>query len=124
MVANRTNIAFEIDDIVRRQVPGLDHQRFIPLADVPDRVWKHPSSTPTDAKRGREGPNHYADIDQPLPGAAPTATLLANYPHDPATPHAAAWNGVLRAPRPGPTPTSAGCCRSASRSSTARRSRR
>ncbi|WP_051223827.1 hypothetical protein [Conexibacter woesei] len=92
MVANRTNIGFEIADIEDGRYLDLETQRhFIPLADVPDRVWKHPVFDPT-AKRGREGPNHYADVDQPLPGAAPTETLLSNYLADPATLTPAAWN--------------------------------
>ena len=38
---------------------------FVPLADVPDFYWKHGKQG---ASRGSEGPNHFADMDQPGPG--------------------------------------------------------
>ena len=38
-----------------------DHQ-FVPLADVPDLVWK---SRVAGIKRGKESPNHFADMDKP-----------------------------------------------------------
>lgn len=46
---------------------------FVPLADVPDLIWKNlPSAVPggrdTAFRSGPEHPNHYADIDQPLDG--------------------------------------------------------
>jgi hypothetical protein len=38
---------------------------FVPLADVPDLVWK---SGPAGIRRGKEGPNHFADVDAVSPG--------------------------------------------------------
>jgi len=37
---------------------------FFPLADVPDTVFK---SGPVGIRRLKEGPNHFADVDMPLP---------------------------------------------------------
>jgi len=62
--------------------------RFVPLADVPDKVWKKPfneQDTPY-GRKGLENPNHYADIDfedpngDTLDSLTPTVTSL-----DPAT---------------------------------------
>lgn len=39
---------------------ALRRSQFVALADVPDIVWKG-----AEAKRGRESPNHFADMDQP-----------------------------------------------------------
>ena len=59
-------------------VPG-----FVPLADVPDKVWKKPHATATPyGRRGLENPNHYADMDfKPAGGKSldeltPTAAAL------------------------------------------------
>lgn len=41
---------------------ALASQKFVGLADVPDIVWKG-----TEAKRGRESPNHFADMDERSP---------------------------------------------------------
>lgn len=93
MVANRTNIAFEIADIADGRYLDIETQRhFVPLADVPDRVWKHPVFDPSTARGSHEGPNHYADVDQPLPGAPPVETLLSNYLSDPTGLTPAQWN--------------------------------
>ncbi len=43
---------------------GLSKAPFVPLSDVPDLVWK---SRGGDYKRGKEEPNHFADMDQPNP---------------------------------------------------------
>src|SRR5262249_24000053 len=45
---------------------GMGSDAFVPMADVPDFFWK-----PRNAKQGHsrrfEGPNHFADMDQPDP---------------------------------------------------------
>jgi hypothetical protein len=105
MVANRTNIAFETDDIVNG---AFDAQQrlYVPLADVPDRMWKKvlvAALADKIPKRGRERPNHFADIDQPKPGAAPTETLLSNYLADKDTLTPAQWTAFYDglSPKPG-----------------------
>ena len=95
MVANRPNIAFEQEDI---KSGAFDEQQrlYVPLADVPDRVWKRVLVDTLVRrgvrKRGREGPNHHADIDQPLPGADPPETLMDDYRGDPTALTPALWN--------------------------------
>jgi hypothetical protein len=60
------------------------HPRFVPLADVPDNVWKsnvnfysvigadgQPHRTPGPGSRGQaDNPNHFADLDLPYKGHA------------------------------------------------------
>jgi hypothetical protein len=64
MKLNQTLISFATDDIDKSvndvKVPG-----FVQLADVPDKVWKNPFSKEKSpyGRKGRENPNHYADID-------------------------------------------------------------
>jgi hypothetical protein len=43
---------------------GLSNAEFVPLSDVPDLVWKKRGGK---FQRGREGANHFADMDQPNP---------------------------------------------------------
>ncbi|HEV8629030.1 MAG TPA: S1/P1 Nuclease, partial [Thermoanaerobaculia bacterium] len=65
--ANRIRISFapetigvDVNDVT---VPG-----YVPLADVPDKVWKKTKSTAAPyGRRGPENPNHYADMDFPNP---------------------------------------------------------
>jgi len=74
MTRNADNIAFDLDKLkdptfVKKQLP---HLSFIPLADVPDLVWKKPKgSVPggrdTAPNVGPEHPNHFADGDEPNP---------------------------------------------------------
>ena len=82
MVKNRVRISFEISKITpatdKVTVPG-----FVPLADVPDKVWKKPNATATPyGRRGLENPNHYADMDftqaggKSLDELTPTAAAL------------------------------------------------
>ena len=85
-VANRDRIAFELADIASGAFLAGDGL-FTPLADVPDRVWKHPPRG--QPHRGREGPNHFADMDDPATGGH---TLLSLYADDPATLDPKAWH--------------------------------
>jgi len=53
---------------------GLSKKPFVPLADVPDYVWKIPGGP---ARRAADGPSHFADMDLPLPdGPNAGKTLL------------------------------------------------
>jgi hypothetical protein len=67
---NVNRISFEIQtiqDSSKNQKTGVFKQfsGFVPLADVPDLVWK---SGPAGIRRGKEGPNHFADVDAVSPG--------------------------------------------------------
>lgn len=60
MQANRKRISFDTQDISSGNLKGLSKERFVPLADVPDLVWKLGNF-----KRGRENSAHFADMDKP-----------------------------------------------------------
>ncbi|HZQ44647.1 MAG TPA: hypothetical protein VFA99_15445 [Acidobacteriaceae bacterium] len=99
MLANKGNISFDntggaLDPhtIVEKLRAAKQNGDFCPLADVPDTIWKN---NPKDVSGGRdtehgghgwtgpEHPNHFADVDEPLPAGNPDAgqtmlTLSAN----------------------------------------------
>ena len=65
MVANLERISFDLEDINKKNMAGLSKRDFVPLADVPDMVWKVGPY-----KRGGmsspEHANHFADMDREL----------------------------------------------------------
>ena len=76
MTANLERISFDIDQINKKNLSGLSKLEFVPLADVPDMVWKVGPH-----KRGGmsspEHANHFADMDRKLdPPLTGGATLL------------------------------------------------
>jgi hypothetical protein len=75
---NLLNITFQIDDISVETTKGLSKGRFVPLADVPDLVWKMPSGVGSRGPRGHnpEAPNHFADMDQVPPDRSPDLLTL------------------------------------------------
>lgn len=62
---NREIIGHDDATILTDDFKGMGDADFVPLADVPDFYWKHGKQG---ASRGSEGPNHFADMDQPGPG--------------------------------------------------------
>jgi hypothetical protein len=77
MAANLERISYQVEDINKKQTAGLSKRTFVPLADVPDMVWKVGPH-----KRGGmtspEHANHFADMDRELDPKLPQgATLLA-----------------------------------------------
>jgi hypothetical protein len=56
----------------------------VPLANVPDLVWKMPSGTGSRGKRGHnpEAPNHFADMDQVPPDGSPDLLALCKASDD------------------------------------------
>jgi hypothetical protein len=83
MIANKERISFDNEagglnpkDISQKLRDAKKNGEFVPLADVPDIIWKN---NPKDVKGGRdtvhgghgwtgpEHPNHFADIDEVLP---------------------------------------------------------
>jgi hypothetical protein len=76
MGANLERISYKVQDINKTRMAGLSKQTFVPLADVPDMVWKVGPH-----KRGGmtspEHANHFADMDRELDPKLPQgATLL------------------------------------------------
>ena len=77
MTANTDRISFGVHDLDPAHIDDAttnlrDHPGFVPLADVPDLVWKNlptriPGGRDTAFRSGPEHPTHYADIDQPRP---------------------------------------------------------
>jgi len=66
MRAQRQQITFPGIAAPRDLDPSKD---FVPLADVPDLVWKNNiNKTGFGVRSGAENPNHYADIDLPYKG--------------------------------------------------------
>ncbi len=58
MQANLQNVTYTPDHIRANEMKGLSKRPFVPLADVPDYVWK------MGPHRSREQPNHFADMDR------------------------------------------------------------
>jgi hypothetical protein len=84
MKANLNNITFQLAGITIKNTGGLSKKDFVPLADVPDLVWKMPSGegsrgprgSDKDGPRNPEAPNHFADMDEPPPDGSPTLLEL------------------------------------------------
>jgi len=75
MTANLDLITFDLDQINKKNMAGLSTRDFVPLADVPDMVWKvgkykrGPQNSP-------EHPNHFADMDRKLSPPLPLGSTL------------------------------------------------
>lgn len=59
---NLDRISYSDDDLSPATFKGLSKAAFVPLADVPDKVWKMHGAG---ARGGPEHPNHFADMDAP-----------------------------------------------------------
>jgi len=74
MEANLERISYPDDRLKRSTFRGLSKRAFVPLADVPDYVWKAVGAR---LQRKAESPSHFADMDKPLPeGPDAGRTLL------------------------------------------------
>jgi hypothetical protein len=73
MANNRTVISYEDDQLLTSDFKNQTSAEWVPLADVPDNVWKHGTQG---FARKFEGPNHFADMDQPRPGDGMTLLHL------------------------------------------------
>lgn len=82
MMANLENVTIELEGITVEGTKGLSKSGNVPLADVPDLVWKMPSGDGSRGPRGRnpEQPNHFADMDQTPPEGGPTLLDLCKDP--------------------------------------------
>lgn len=61
MGANLERITYPLTEIDRHTGEGLSLADYCPLADVPDMVWKIGGKG---IRRGKEKPNHFADMDR------------------------------------------------------------
>jgi hypothetical protein len=68
MMANQGNIGYGDDELVTGRTVKMDEQGFVPLADVPDLVWR--------TTRKMDAANHFADLDEEGQGRYAGKTLL------------------------------------------------
>jgi hypothetical protein len=83
LLANVNNIAFDDQLIADGELKKIDNKKFVPLADVPDLVWR--------TTRKKDEANHFADMDEKGQGAFKTKTLL-QLCEDPANVNIDIWN--------------------------------
>lgn len=82
MSANVNRISYAADDITARNMKGLSKRAFVPLADVPDMVWKIGRYS-----RGNpEHPNHFADMDKPGPDGGTLLDICKDHPKNVSVP--------------------------------------
>jgi hypothetical protein len=64
MKANQLNVSYPHDSILSSTlIKKRGPDGFVPLADVPDRIWAHGETI----RGGADKPNHFADMDQKDP---------------------------------------------------------
>jgi hypothetical protein len=79
MENNVARFSMPLEETAIKETKGLSNVDFVPLSDVPDLVWKKRGGK---YYRGHEGPNHFADMDQP--NAKRNQQTLLDYCNDPA----------------------------------------
>jgi hypothetical protein len=89
MEANLERISYPDARLKSATFQGLSGHDFVPLADVPDYVWKTIGGK---YQRKTENPSHFADMDKPLPDAPDEGkTLLDLCLADPKNVSPAVW---------------------------------
>lgn len=88
LMANQDAIAFGDDAIEQGELKKIDADQFVPLADVPDLVWR--------TTRKLDEGNHFADMDEEGKAPFEGATLLGLC-QDPAKVDIAVWNAFYDA---------------------------
>jgi hypothetical protein len=91
MQANLAQLTYDAATIATGDLPN-DASHFVPLADVPDVVWKTNVNRGGAAARPQENWNHYADMD--LPGA--DGKTLSEMCGEPAAVNLADWIDFYR----------------------------
>jgi hypothetical protein len=90
MEANLANITYDVSQITKKNMQGLSKREFVPLADVPDMVWKVGPH-----KRGGmtspEHSNHFADMDRVLNPPLPQGATLLDICKKPANVAVLVW---------------------------------
>lgn len=94
LLANASRISFERSQLEDGDINSqLSPLNFVPLADVPDIVWKKSTSTVIGGRnigsQKPEHPTHYADIDEPGIDGAPS--LLEMFKQDAMSVNVQAW---------------------------------
>lgn len=89
--ANLERITYKVTDINKKNTQGLSKKDFVPLADVPDMVWKV-GPHKRGGMKSAEHANHFADMDRKLNPKLPEgATLLEICDGKPANVAVAVW---------------------------------
>jgi len=96
MLANRDRISFAIAELSPAEIDQATKDAkkqgtFVPLADVPDVIWKNlpaqvAGGRDTALRSGPEHPTHYADIDEPGPDGKTLRELCVADPANVAVP--------------------------------------
>jgi hypothetical protein len=81
---NLDAIAFNDDKIRKGQLRRIDAKQFVPLADVPDLVWRK--------SRKKDEANHFAVMDEEGKGEFRRKTLLDMIAEDPGNVSIQVWN--------------------------------
>jgi hypothetical protein len=89
MEANLERISYPDARLRASTFKGLSKAEFVPLADVPDYVWKSPAG---EARRTTENPSHFADMDKKIPSGPDKGRTLLDLCADPANVTAEVWS--------------------------------
>ncbi len=77
MSLNLRSISFNDEEITEGKLKRIDPNQLVPLADVPDLVWRtSPQVGQTRRSREEDSGNHFADMDQEGKGPFEGKTLL------------------------------------------------
>jgi hypothetical protein len=90
MEANLERITYPDARLTKKTFQGLSKKDYVPLADVPDYVWKSPGSP---ARRTTENPSHFSGMDRPLPAAPNKGKTLLYFCADPKNVTPEFWKG-------------------------------
>jgi hypothetical protein len=87
MLANQNRVSFREADLIPKDIDAATKKaknegRFVPLADVPDVIWKNTAADVDGGRdpaprQGPEHPVHYADIDEARPSDGRTLRELS-----------------------------------------------
>ncbi len=88
LAANLERVSFADERLKPSTFKGLSKRDFVPLADVPDYVWKVPGGK---YQRRTENPSHFADMDKPLPDGPDAGKTLLDLCADEANLSPAVW---------------------------------
>jgi hypothetical protein len=91
MMANQEIVSYPESKIRPSRIKERGPGGFVPLADVPDRIWK--AFNATGFRGSNEGPSHFADMDRPLPDDPNKGKTLLELCEDPANIDPQFWEG-------------------------------
>jgi hypothetical protein len=90
MKANLGRISYDVADINKKSLSGLSKRDFVPLADVPDMVWKI-GPYKRGGMKAPEHANHFADMDRQLSPPLPEGSTLLEICRNPENVSVPVW---------------------------------